>query len=134
MASGGGRAGRGRGSSCPPAKCGAVLVASAPLCLGFVWFVFFLFLYRACVTPPPLGPSALTSSACRPPCLSPADTRYTVEDIEGALLKQMKASKDTGIAVKKPEEQNIRFTNYGNSAADLARGIVPGISGMKGDF
>ncbi|XP_075882651.1 agrin [Nelusetta ayraudi] len=40
------------------------------------------------------------------------DTRYTVEDIEGALLKQMKASKDTGIAVKKPEDQNIRFTNY----------------------
>uniref|UniRef100_H3CZX9 Agrin n=1 Tax=Tetraodon nigroviridis TaxID=99883 RepID=H3CZX9_TETNG len=27
------------------------------------------------------------------------DTRYTVEDIEGALLKQMKASKDTSIAV-----------------------------------
>lgn len=43
------------------------------------------------------------------------DTRYTVEDIEGALLKQMKASKDTSIAVKKPEDQNIRFTNYGNS-------------------
>lgn len=27
----------------------------------------------------------------------------------------MKASKDTSIAVKKPEDQNIRFTNYGNS-------------------
>ncbi|XP_056895685.1 agrin isoform X2 [Takifugu flavidus] len=40
------------------------------------------------------------------------DTRYTVEDIEGALLKQMKASKDTSIAVKKPEVENIRFTNY----------------------
>lgn len=38
-----------------------------------------------------------------------------MEDIEGALLKQMKASKDTSIAVKKPEDQNIRFTNYGNS-------------------
>lgn len=52
-------------------------------------------------------------SAC--PFLFTADTRYTVEDIEGALLKQMKASKDTSIAVKKPEDENIRFTNYGNS-------------------
>lgn len=42
------------------------------------------------------------------------DTRYSVEDIEGALLKQLKASKDTSIAVKKPEDENIRFTNYGN--------------------
>ncbi|KAM6929895.1 agrin isoform 2-T2 [Lycodopsis pacificus] len=41
------------------------------------------------------------------------DTRYTVEDIEGALLKQLKASKETSIAVKKPEDENIRFTNYG---------------------
>lgn len=38
-----------------------------------------------------------------------------MEDIEGALLKQLKASKDTGIVVKKPEEENIRITNYGNS-------------------
>lgn len=44
------------------------------------------------------------------------DTKYTVEDIEGALLKQLKVSKDTGIAVKKPEDENIRFTNYGNAA------------------
>ncbi|KAM8755025.1 agrin isoform 1-T1 [Acanthopagrus schlegelii] len=44
------------------------------------------------------------------------DTRYTVEDIEGALLKQLKASKDTGIAVKKPEDENIRITNYGLSS------------------
>lgn len=43
------------------------------------------------------------------------DTRYTVEDIEGALLKQLKASTDTGIAVKKPEDENIRITNYGNT-------------------
>jgi len=43
-----------------------------------------------------------------------ADTKYTVEDIEGALLKQLKASKDTSISVKKPENQNIRFINYGN--------------------
>lgn len=53
-----------------------------------------------------------------PECLSLlfiVDTRYTVEDIEGALLKQLKASKDTSIAVKKPEDENIRFTNYGNS-------------------
>uniref|UniRef100_A0A3Q3QEC3 Agrin n=1 Tax=Monopterus albus TaxID=43700 RepID=A0A3Q3QEC3_MONAL len=40
------------------------------------------------------------------------DTRYTVEDIEGALLKQLKVSKETSIAVKKPEDENIRFTNY----------------------
>ncbi|XP_030277761.1 agrin isoform X5 [Sparus aurata] len=44
------------------------------------------------------------------------DTRYTVEDIEGALLKQLKASTDTGIAVKKPEDENIRITNYGLSS------------------
>ncbi|XP_034551694.1 agrin isoform X2 [Notolabrus celidotus] len=43
------------------------------------------------------------------------DTKNTVEDIEGALLKQLKASKDTSIAVKKPEDENIRFTNYGLS-------------------
>ena len=43
------------------------------------------------------------------------DTRYTVEDIEGALLKQLKASRETSIAVKKPEDENIRFTNYGNT-------------------
>uniref|UniRef100_A0A7N8X2P6 Agrin n=1 Tax=Mastacembelus armatus TaxID=205130 RepID=A0A7N8X2P6_9TELE len=40
------------------------------------------------------------------------DTRYTVEDIEGALLKQLKASKETSIAVKKPEEENVHFTNF----------------------
>ncbi|XP_067381825.1 agrin isoform X9 [Channa argus] len=44
------------------------------------------------------------------------ETRYTVEDIEGALLKQLKASKETSIAVKKPEDENIRFTNYGLSS------------------
>lgn len=43
------------------------------------------------------------------------DTRLTVEDIEGALLKQLKASRESGIAVKKPEDENIRFTNYGNA-------------------
>uniref|UniRef100_A0A665WYA5 Agrin n=1 Tax=Echeneis naucrates TaxID=173247 RepID=A0A665WYA5_ECHNA len=39
------------------------------------------------------------------------DTRYTVEDIEGALLKQLKASKETSIAVKKPEDENIRLSS-----------------------
>ncbi|XP_072305716.1 agrin isoform X3 [Eucyclogobius newberryi] len=38
-------------------------------------------------------------------------TKHTVEDIEKALLKQLKASRETSIAVKKPEDQNIRF-NY----------------------
>uniref|UniRef100_A0A672JG54 Agrin n=1 Tax=Salarias fasciatus TaxID=181472 RepID=A0A672JG54_SALFA len=32
-----------------------------------------------------------------------------------ALLKQLKASRDTSISVKKPEDENIRFTNYGLS-------------------
>ncbi|KAM9752573.1 agrin isoform 6-T6 [Menidia menidia] len=41
------------------------------------------------------------------------DTKYTLEDVEGALLKQLKASKDTSISVKKPEHQNIRFINNG---------------------
>lgn len=53
-----------------------------------------------------------------PECLSLlfiVDTKYTVEDIEGALVKQLKASKDTSITVKKPEDENIGFTNYGNS-------------------
>lgn len=60
-------------------------------------------------------------SAPRRPCLEwlfllfIVDTRYAVEDIEEALLKQLKASKETSIAVKKPEEKNIRFTNYGNT-------------------
>lgn len=49
--------------------------------------------------------------ACFPP---PPDTRYSVEDIEEALLKQLKAAKETAIVVKKPEEDNIRFSNYGN--------------------
>ncbi|KAM9342708.1 LOW QUALITY PROTEIN: agrin [Pholidichthys leucotaenia] len=43
------------------------------------------------------------------------DTRHTVEDIVGALLKQLKSSRDAGISVKKPEDENIRFTNYGNA-------------------
>uniref|UniRef100_A0A8D0AWN3 Agrin n=1 Tax=Sander lucioperca TaxID=283035 RepID=A0A8D0AWN3_SANLU len=51
------------------------------------------------------------------------DTRYTVEDIEGALLKQLKASKETSIAVKKPEDENIRFTNYGNTVWTCVRSV-----------
>ncbi|XP_072771994.1 agrin isoform X1 [Nerophis lumbriciformis] len=43
------------------------------------------------------------------------DTKYSVEDIEGALIKQLKVSKETSIAVKKPVDQNIRFNNYGVS-------------------
>uniref|UniRef100_A0A673LK35 Agrin n=1 Tax=Sinocyclocheilus rhinocerous TaxID=307959 RepID=A0A673LK35_9TELE len=38
--------------------------------------------------------------------------KVTPKAIEGALLKQLKASKDTGILVKKPEEENIRITTY----------------------
>ncbi|CDQ81120.1 unnamed protein product [Oncorhynchus mykiss] len=41
------------------------------------------------------------------------ETSFTVQDIEGALLKQLKAAKETAIVVKKPEEENIRFNNYG---------------------
>uniref|UniRef100_A0A3Q1CUZ5 Agrin n=1 Tax=Amphiprion ocellaris TaxID=80972 RepID=A0A3Q1CUZ5_AMPOC len=48
------------------------------------------------------------------------DTSYTVDDIVGALLKQLKASKDTSISVKKPEDENIRFTNYGNASVTTA--------------
>uniref|UniRef100_A0A4W5KW64 Agrin n=1 Tax=Hucho hucho TaxID=62062 RepID=A0A4W5KW64_9TELE len=40
-----------------------------------------------------------------------SETRYTVEDIEGALLKQLKAAKETAIMVKKPEEENIRLSS-----------------------
>uniref|UniRef100_A0A3Q1HLV5 Agrin n=1 Tax=Acanthochromis polyacanthus TaxID=80966 RepID=A0A3Q1HLV5_9TELE len=47
------------------------------------------------------------------------DTSYTVDDIVGALLKQLKASKDTSISVKKPEDENIRFTNYGMSTIPI---------------
>ncbi|XP_036388152.1 agrin-like isoform X3 [Megalops cyprinoides] len=43
------------------------------------------------------------------------DTKYVVEDVERALLKQLKAAKETTIVVKKPVEQNIRLNNYGLS-------------------
>lgn len=137
MASGGvGGCGKGEGLVQSTCQMRRSLSQSRPLLsLSALFGLCFYFPVYACVSLLlPWDLSALTSPACRPPCLSPADTRYSVEDIEGALLKQMKASKDTGIAVKKPEEQNIRFTNYGNSDDDLAGGIVPGISRMKGDF
>ncbi|MBN3322022.1 AGRIN protein, partial [Atractosteus spatula] len=40
------------------------------------------------------------------------DTQYTVEDVENALLTQLKASKTKAISVKKPEKDNIRFNNF----------------------
>uniref|UniRef100_A0A8B9HAT5 Agrin n=1 Tax=Astyanax mexicanus TaxID=7994 RepID=A0A8B9HAT5_ASTMX len=40
------------------------------------------------------------------------DTRFTVEDIEASLLKQLKTSKGTGIMVKQPEEEYVSFTKY----------------------
>uniref|UniRef100_A0A8B9H417 Agrin n=1 Tax=Astyanax mexicanus TaxID=7994 RepID=A0A8B9H417_ASTMX len=43
------------------------------------------------------------------------DTRFTVEDIEASLLKQLKTSKGTGIMVKQPEEEYVSFTKYGLS-------------------
>ncbi|XP_066547264.1 agrin isoform X2 [Amia ocellicauda] len=43
------------------------------------------------------------------------DTRYTVEDVENALLKQLRVSKKKAISVKKPELDNIRFNNFGLS-------------------
>ncbi len=55
-----------------------------------------------------------------------------MEDIEEALLKQLKASKDTSIAVKKPEDENIRFTNYGNTLWTYQE--CAGINKMKKGF
>lgn len=45
------------------------------------------------------------------PCA--ADTRFTVEDVGDALLKQLKTAKEPGIVVKQPEEEYIRFNTYG---------------------
>ncbi|XP_041860203.1 agrin isoform X2 [Melanotaenia boesemani] len=47
------------------------------------------------------------------------DTRYRAEDIMGALLKQLKASKDTSISVRKPENENIVFSDDGVSAVPI---------------
>ncbi|XP_076874473.1 agrin [Brachyhypopomus gauderio] len=43
------------------------------------------------------------------------DTRFTVDDIEAALLKQLKVARGTGIVVKQPAEEFVRFSNYGLS-------------------
>ncbi|XP_053542529.1 agrin isoform X2 [Ictalurus punctatus] len=43
------------------------------------------------------------------------DTRFTVEDVGDALLKQLKTAKEPGIVVKQPEEEYIRFNTYGIS-------------------
>ncbi|XP_062871868.1 agrin isoform X2 [Trichomycterus rosablanca] len=43
------------------------------------------------------------------------DTRFTVEDIKSALVKQLKTAKGSGIVVKQPEDNYIRFTDQGQS-------------------
>ncbi|KPP76783.1 hypothetical protein Z043_103846 [Scleropages formosus] len=43
------------------------------------------------------------------------DTRFTVEDVEQALLKVLRTTKATAIVVRKPVEENIRFSVYGLS-------------------
>uniref|UniRef100_A0A671PNW6 Agrin n=1 Tax=Sinocyclocheilus anshuiensis TaxID=1608454 RepID=A0A671PNW6_9TELE len=53
------------------------------------------------------------------------DTRFSVEDIEGALLKQLKASKDTGIVVKKPEEDNIPVPFFTTTTTTVASVTTP---------
>ncbi|XP_078805816.1 agrin isoform X18 [Oryzias latipes] len=47
------------------------------------------------------------------------DTRFTADDIMEALLKQLKASKDTSISVKKPEGKNIHFSSSGLSSVPV---------------
>lgn len=44
-----------------------------------------------------------------------ADTRFTVEDVSEALLKQLKTAKEPGIVVKQPEEEYVRFNNFGKN-------------------
>ncbi|XP_077588780.1 agrin isoform X4 [Stigmatopora nigra] len=56
------------------------------------------------------------------------DTRYTVEDIEGALLKQLKVSKETSITVKKPVDENIRFNNYGRSSMPFFTSTIASVT------
>lgn len=40
-------------------------------------------------------------------------TSYTAADVQGALLKQIKASKKTTILVKKPQQEHIKFMDFG---------------------
>lgn len=59
------------------------------------------------------------------PCA--ADTRFTVKDVGDALLEQLKTTKEPGIVVKQPEEDYIRFNNYGrrfNSALRNKRTFI----------
>lgn len=42
-------------------------------------------------------------------------TSYTAADIQGALLKQIRASKKKTILVKKPQQEHIRFMDFGES-------------------
>uniref|UniRef100_A0A671RYE7 Agrin n=1 Tax=Sinocyclocheilus anshuiensis TaxID=1608454 RepID=A0A671RYE7_9TELE len=51
--------------------------------------------------------------------------KVTPKAIEGALLKQLKASKDTGIVVKKPEEENIRITTYASVTTPTTTTLSP---------
>nr|XP_023651627.1 agrin-like isoform X4 [Paramormyrops kingsleyae] len=44
-----------------------------------------------------------------------SDTSYTMTDVAEALVKQIKASKETGIVVKKPVESHTRFYSHGLS-------------------
>ncbi|KAJ8259664.1 hypothetical protein GJAV_G00172040 [Gymnothorax javanicus] len=44
------------------------------------------------------------------------DTRFTMENIEEALVKQLKSAKEATIVVKKPVEDNIRFSPNGLTA------------------
>uniref|UniRef100_A0A8C7Y6A9 Agrin n=1 Tax=Oryzias sinensis TaxID=183150 RepID=A0A8C7Y6A9_9TELE len=53
------------------------------------------------------------------------DTRFTADDIMEALLKQLKASKDTSISVKKPEGKNIHFSSSGVLSPSVCSGIRP---------
>lgn len=54
-------------------------------------------------------------------CLSPfssglrSATSYTAADIQAALLKQIKASKKKTILVKKPQQEHVKFMDFGES-------------------
>lgn len=55
-------------------------------------------------------------------CLSPfsswlrSATSYTAADVQGALLKQIKASKKKTILVKKPQQEHVKFMDFGESS------------------
>ena len=62
------------------------------------------------------------------------DTLFSVEDVEAALLTQLKASRDSSIAVKKPEHDNIRFTNSGSYGDHGYYGNRGGSGGGEGGW